>query len=66
MVRCEFNKGCRKDIWLKDIGLCAQNLLSNLGSIVKKREKLHLDNEYDIHMSSKIMRQMATGRIWIC
>ena len=45
MVRCEFNKGHRKDMWLKDIGLRAQNLLSNLGSIVKKRENLHLDNE---------------------
>ena len=62
MVRCEFNKGHRKDMWLKDIGLRAQNLLSNLGSIVKKRENLHLD----FHMSSKIMRQMATGTICIC
>ena len=44
MIRCEFNKRRRKDMWLKDIGLRTQILLSNLGSIVKKRENLCLDN----------------------
>ena len=58
-------------MWLKEIGRCAHNWLTIVGSIVimnggfirpfNECESLHFDNERDL----KIMRQVAKGTIWI-
>ena len=51
VVRCDFENGFQKDICLKEIGLCAQNMLTFLGSIVNI-----IDGDlYDhLYMSMKI------------
>jgi hypothetical protein len=64
LVRCGSKNRHQKGIvCVKGIGLCAQNLLSFLGSIVNiiggdlydhiMSENLCFDNDYDIRMSSK-------------
>ena len=69
--------GTQKNTRLKEIGLCAQNMLTNLGSIVNMIKR----NMYD-HLKSmgnltlimdtifiwapKMMRQSTTSTIWIC
>jgi hypothetical protein len=78
VVKCGCENGHHKGIMcLKEIGVRAQNMLthSKLHSQhdwgepiwpLNEHGNLHVDIESDFPMSSKIMRQMATGMIWTC
>ena len=78
VVRCGSNKGYQKDMWLKEIGLHAQSIitiLSSIGSIIGERghvwpfdelKNLHFGMNMIFIWALKIMRTAATASIWIC
>ena len=48
VVRCGSKNGHQNDTWLKDIGLCAQNMLSILGSLINLfKGPIWLFNEHE-------------------
>ena len=42
MVRCGSKNGYLKVMWLKEIGLCAQDVITILGSIINKIERTYM------------------------
>ena len=70
------NRYQKGNMSLKEIGLCDQNMLTRLGSIVNitrwpiwpfnEHKNLHFDNEWDIHLISKNHEAITMGTIWIC
>lgn len=66
VVRCGPKNGYQKDLWLKEIGLCAQNMTTMLGLVVyiigggrglyntiNEHNSPHFDNELGTRMSYK-------------
>ena len=77
VVRCGSKNGYQRDTNSKEIGRCAQNMLVILGSMINKYwgdpdDHLMSMRMFNLLMNKiimgppKIMRQMATGTIWIC
>ena len=71
MVRCGSKNRFRKEMYKKEIGVRAQKLLTNLGSIVNiipghLWDHLVCSRNKRFIRAPKIMRKPATATIWIC
>ena len=65
--------GAWLDMCAKDIGLCAQNFSTMLGSMVNiviwssdNKESLHFDNEYDFHELKDHEENVYVHMRWVC
>ena len=71
VVRCGFKNGCWKDLCLKVIGLCVQNMMTILDSminIVMLRDRLrnmrilHFSDEHNVRTNSKHYEECGFGK----